>query len=213
MHYIDTNGCPSRGATEIIEDVSVQANFSAPNFNSDGFDTEFQFINQSSPNTDEVHWSLNNGFGEWVYENVFAPYSYTFTTKGETEYYELTLIAHNSEHGCYDTITKTIKVPAVFVFYAPNTFSPNGDEFNNTFYGHASDVKSVQLSIYNRWGEVIFRQSGTKTDELVWDGTYKGKVVQSGAYVYEFIIDPINQDLNAEEPGKFIYSGTVSVIK
>lgn len=66
--------------------------------------------------------------------------------------------------------------------YAPNTFTPNGDENNPTWRPSSACVFSAyELSIYNRWGELIFYSNDP---EFAWDGTYNGAVVKEGTYVY-----------------------------
>jgi gliding motility-associated-like protein len=67
------------------------------------------------------------------------------------------------------------------VFYVPNAFSPNGDGYNDVFYVYGKGISQMNLQIFNRWGELVF-----KTDDinLGWDGTYKGKLQVPGVYVY-----------------------------
>ncbi|MES1215729.1 MAG: gliding motility-associated C-terminal domain-containing protein [Bacteroidota bacterium] len=69
--------------------------------------------------------------------------------------------------------------------YIPNTFTPNGDNLNDTFIPHlicqSRQISGYKFSIFNRWGERIFF---TTSETLAWDGTYKGQKVQTGEYVY-----------------------------
>ncbi len=71
-------------------------------------------------------------------------------------------------------------------FYLPNAFTPNGDGLNDEFkpVQRYDFVKTYHLSIYNRWGEMIFE---TGDIEKGWDGTYKGQLVQQGTYVYRIV--------------------------
>ena len=76
---------------------------------------------------------------------------------------------------------------AVFVkvfndIYIPTAFSPNGDGKNDTWRieALAAFTKAV-VSVYNRYGDKIFEGSGSNS---FWDGTYKGELQASGAYVY-----------------------------
>ncbi|MBL1281175.1 MAG: gliding motility-associated C-terminal domain-containing protein [Fluviicola sp.] len=67
-------------------------------------------------------------------------------------------------------------------FYVPNTFTPDGSQYNEYFRPvYDCEFKEYQLTIYNRWGELIFTSN---TPTLDWDGTYKGFLVQSGIYTY-----------------------------
>jgi len=67
--------------------------------------------------------------------------------------------------------------------FIPNAFTPNNDGWNDAF-GVASGltVQSFSLQVYNKYGQVIFITRNV-TDK--WDGTYKGKPVPNGAYVYQ----------------------------
>jgi gliding motility-associated-like protein len=70
--------------------------------------------------------------------------------------------------------------PEVFL---PNAFTPNGDGYNDVFGITLSDVvPDLQLSIFNRWGELIF----TSSDGLpAWDGTFSGQPAPQGVYTYQ----------------------------
>lgn len=74
--------------------------------------------------------------------------------------------------------------------YVPNSFSPDGDEHNNTF-GPIIDCPAFDYTfeIFNRWGQVIF--SSNNPFER-WDGTYKGLPVQDGTYTYNIVYSTDN---------------------
>ena len=86
----------------------------------------------------------------------------------------------------------------------PSAFSPNGD-FNNdlldVFVG--ADVQNFNLSIYDRWGQVMF---STKSPSILWDGTFKGEPVISGVYVYK--LNVFYFDGNTE-----VKKGTVTIVR
>lgn len=71
----------------------------------------------------------------------------------------------------------------------PTAFSPNGDGLNDTFGVLAKGLEYFEITVYNRWGEVVFfsDQIGAR-----WDGTYKGKPAPSGAYGYEVVAKDAN---------------------
>ena len=72
------------------------------------------------------------------------------------------------------------------MFYVPNTFTPDGDGVNEIFrpYGEGIDFSQYTMQIFNRWGELIYE---TNEPELGWDGTYKGKPVQVGTYIWKIV--------------------------
>ncbi|MFK7784637.1 MAG: gliding motility-associated C-terminal domain-containing protein [Crocinitomicaceae bacterium] len=209
--YTDTAGCISHMDSVNVIDVSIEADFSFTNDYSQGTSTNFTFINESSQNTDEAIWHMDNTI-DYLYDpDVFLPHFYNFETNGEEATYEVMLVAHDFEYGCLDTAIQFITVPSIFVFYAPNSFTPDGDGYNETFFGHATDIKWIELQIYNRWGELIFEGADDDADQVVWDGTYRGQPVQTGTYTYKFIVWPNNY--NAGEKSAIEFPGHVSVLK
>jgi gliding motility-associated-like protein len=98
-----------------------------------------------------------------------------------------------------NAITVAVIVPEKIV--VPNTFTPNGDGYNDTWFipGLLSYTKCV-VNIYNRYGAMMYRSVGYQQP---WDGTSNGKSVPTGAYYY--VID------TKSSSGKF--SGEVTVLR
>lgn len=210
-NYVDAEGCTSHTDSMLIYDVSIDADFYFTNNYSSGMSTEFTFINQSSLNVDEVEWFIQNG-SEWLTNpSMTMPYNYTFNTDGEETSYEVVLIAYDYDYGCIDTAIKVIIVPTIFVFYAPNTLTPNSDGTNDFFFGTATDITWAELEIYNRWGEMIFNEEGAAIEELIWNGTYMGQIVPDGTYTYKFTIWPVNDNTGARSA--FEYPGHINVLR
>lgn len=67
----------------------------------------------------------------------------------------------------------------------PNAFSPNSDGMNDLFRPrNASECPPFdlyELTIYNRWGELVFITSDPNGS---WDGTFKGKAAEMASYVW-----------------------------
>ena len=67
----------------------------------------------------------------------------------------------------------------------PNAFSPNGDGVNDYFFPRQLLSKSVtdfHMSIFNRWGELIFETSNL--DGIGWDGKFNGVMQPEGVFIY-----------------------------
>jgi gliding motility-associated-like protein len=98
--------------------------------------------------------------------------------------YEVQLVVSNA-YGCSDTLTGIITVFENYTLFIPNSFSPDGNEFNNLFlvYGYGIETSNFQLEIYNRWGELIFVSNNP---EIGWDGSLgiKGEMAPIGTYTY-----------------------------
>ena len=118
----------------------------------------------------------------------------------------ITLIA-TSPDGCLDTSIVFILINEENICYVPNTFSPNGDEFNNEFLPIITsgyDHYNYNLLIFNRWGEIVFESKDT---EQGWDGSYNGTLVQSGGYTWKISLKNKNTD------DRKIIIGTLTVIR
>ena len=124
----------------------------------------------TSTNASFYSWS----FGEGTTSSLVNPIITYFI---DSTYYVTLIVTDNK--GCTDTITKPITIKEELYIYIPNTFTPDDDEHNCYFYGSFIGLKSLEISIYNRWGELIFEAADLNFE---WDGKYGNTDVQSGAY-------------------------------
>jgi gliding motility-associated-like protein len=65
--------------------------------------------------------------------------------------------------------------------YVPNSFTPNGDGKNDVFRPKFQGYISMEVYIFNRWGQLIYKWN---TLDGGWDGTYEGRKAQEDTYVY-----------------------------
>jgi gliding motility-associated-like protein len=65
--------------------------------------------------------------------------------------------------------------------FLPNAFSPNGDGTNDVFSAKGKFIKSFKLTIFNRWGEVVYSDTDINSG---WDGNYQNIPAPSSAYAY-----------------------------
>jgi gliding motility-associated-like protein len=120
--------------------------------------------------------------------------------------YTTQLIAINSQ-GCRDTAYHHFNVNEELIMYVPNTFTPDGDLFNETFkpiITSGFDPQKYTLLIFNRYGETIFESHDTNVG---WNGTYSGKSVQDDTYIWTIQIGS-----NANDK-KYRKKGHVNVLK
>lgn len=68
--------------------------------------------------------------------------------------------------------------PSVLI---PNSFTPNNDGVNDNWFTVSSFVKDYDLSVFNRWGNLVYR---TNIPSQKWDGTFNGNKVPDGTYIY-----------------------------
>ena len=136
---------------------------------------ESHLINTSTGATQYI-WNFGDGS---EISNDFSP-NHTFIVEPQQNF-QVTLVAI-SEHGCVDSITKTILMEKGVILYVPNSFTPDGNQFNPLFLPIVTagvDKNQYELEIYNRWGELIFQTTSTEDG---WDGTYKGIACPEGMY-------------------------------
>ena len=87
-----------------------------------------------------------------------------------------------NENGCssYDTVTVFVTQGSE-VLYIPNSFTPNDNLLNDLFCVYGTSIKTIDIKIYDRWGELIFHGNDVKQG---WDGKFRGTNVENGVYVY-----------------------------
>lgn len=153
-----------------------EAAFSGPN-EQDMFNTELSFLN-ASLHADTYLWHFGDGSSSTT---VSPSHTYEMGVPGT---YSVVLIAYNA-NGCADTARSEIVIREEVVYYIPNTFTPDGDEFNQSFkpvFTSGYDPYDYNLKIFNRWGEVIFESNNA---DIGWDGATANGTVPEGTYTWK----------------------------
>ncbi len=94
---------------------------------------------------------------------------------------------------CETPYVLTMKENGEYTLYIPNTFTPNNNTVNDIWYVKGTCLNQFKCIIYNRWGEKIKELNDIKEG---WDGTYKGKPVPDGVYVYLIEAETQNGTIN-----------------
>jgi gliding motility-associated-like protein len=113
------------------------------------------------------------------------------------------VVSINDGTGCAATRQVTITILHDNDFFIPNTFSPNKDGSNDYFFVRGNNIYGLRLTIFDRWGEKVFE---TTNPSIGWDGTYKGKDLNPGAYTYVVTI-------NYNDKDTITRSGTITLIR
>jgi len=201
-----SEGCSASLTATNIVCVESQpiASFSPSANNLTTTNTEVVFTNTS---VDASNYSWNFGFDDSAtnFENpivVFPP-----DVEGT---YVVTLIA-TSPFGCVDTAYSTITVYEELLFYVPNTFTPDDDNYNPVFqpvFTSGFDPQDFSLFIYNRWGELIFESHNSA---IGWDGSYGTNreigLSQDGTYTWKIEFKTTRND------ERKLFVGHVSLIR
>ena len=85
--------------------------------------------------------------------------------------------------------------------YIPTGFTPNGDGWNDTFQPNVIGKSNYIITIFNTWGEQIF-----KAENEGWDGKKNGQYVQNGVYSYSIIVTDFKNKI-------FKYTGTIRLLR
>jgi gliding motility-associated-like protein len=91
-------------------------------------------------------------------------------------------------NGCTATDIISITVEQGVDIYFPNIFTPDGDGINDIVMINSSEdnLQIKSLRIYSRWGELMSEQMNFPANDpqYGWDGTYRGKMMNPGVYVW-----------------------------
>jgi gliding motility-associated-like protein len=162
------------GAEQYVYSKDIRINALPNIILADGVDTLFILENSS----------VQLDAGEWDF--------YEWSPGGSTErYFDVT------DEGLYSVMVTDSNccknTDSVYVKYAkisfPTAFNPKSNVISNTEFkivGEFGGFKSFKLSIFNRWGQLLFE---TDDPSNGWDGTYKGQESPVGTYVYSAIFE------------------------
>lgn len=177
------------------------AEFSYSPYEIDVTNTRVEFFN-SSMYADGYEWNFGDASG---IDNTENP-THIYPPVGNVEYV-VTLTA-TSDNGCEDVAQQVIVVKDVLLYFIPNTFTPDGDLFNESFspvFQSGLDIYDYHLMIFNRWGELMFESHNA---DIGWDGTYgNGDVVEDGTYIWRMEFGETMSDK------KHYVDGHVTVLK
>lgn len=68
------------------------------------------------------------------------------------------------------------------ILYIPTAFTPNGDGINDLFFAKGEGIKKFSLTVYNRWGEIVFYSDDINKG---WDGSFDGeKILNTDVFSY-----------------------------
>ncbi len=87
--------------------------------------------------------------------------------------------------------------------FIPNAFTPNGDGFNDVLFVRGNFISTMELHIYNRWGQEVF---STTSQSIGWDGKFDGKILEPDVFGYYMDIGCPNQKT-------FFKKGNITLLK
>jgi gliding motility-associated-like protein len=99
--------------------------------------------------------------------------------------FNVCMVAVNAA-GCTDTICKPVEARIQPLLDVPTAFTPGRFGANSVIQVQGFGIGKMVWKIYNRWGQLLFETSSTKTG---WDGTYKGVVQPMDVYTYTLDVE------------------------
>ncbi len=117
-----------------------------------------------------------------LFTGAFFGKAQSQTTQNSSDKDEYRIVAVKKGEMETQSTSNQLALEKNFSVYIPNAFTPNGDGLNDTFEPVARGIQSLEMEVFNRWGEKIFEAD---SEEARWDGTHGGKEAQSGVYVYK----------------------------
>ncbi len=144
-------------------------------------------------NNDLMHFEIEGGF-----ETTDSTFNYRFPDSDEYSIFQINV----SGFGCSDTMELKVVVGG-FTAYIPNSFTPDGDGYNELFVPVVSNCVSFDFRIYDRWGIELFK-SVVKGEG--WDGTSNQK--QCPESLYNFTLELLDFDKNPH-----FFRGAVNLIR
>lgn len=186
----DINGCIDsvRNNAFILVDPKPSPDFSWNPSEPTILQNNLTFYDNSTIGSPMISWNWNFGDNYVSSTENISNEQNPLHTYDNVDVYPVSLEVTNS-FGCTETITKLVNIENEFALYAPNAFSPQkADGLNDVFKvtGLGFLDEGFELTIYDRWGEKIFKSNDIKEG---WDGKIKdGNLGETGIYQYRIVI-------------------------
>lgn len=141
-----------------------------------------------------------------AYGGVY-PYTYLWNNGGTSNHidsikpasYSLLLTDAN---GCKANFNFVVDESEVKCVEMPNTITPNGDNYNDTWIIKNLDLyPNASVKIFNKWGNLLYDSKGKYKP---WDGTYNNQPLPSEVYYYIIVLGNADDDQ---------YTGTITIIR
>lgn len=205
---VTDNVCEVMDSIQLMQDQAPVAMFTASE--TSGCSPLSVSFTNTSQNASTFSWNFGNG--QTATANDLSSQSSVFTADATVQ-----LIA--SEGGCSDTMMVNISIaicgcndPAAINYdptvqlnngtclyptptvEVPNVFTPDGDgnKANETFFLKTTNATNVEMSIFNRWGNLMYEGSGL--DPMpAWDGKNQGGTeAMDGVYFVKYKVSGYN---------------------
>ena len=150
---------------------------------------------------------FGNGASNYIWDNSLVVDSIPFVPI-ENSFYEVTGTDSNncsSSSSLFIELVRCFNIP--FSIQIPNSFTPNFDGNNDEFRIDGTSFEVISVTIFNRWGQVVFNTS----NNLAWDGRLNsGEKSPEGTYYYLIEFKAFKPNGNFDTT---IEKGTISLFR
>ncbi|MBK9641948.1 MAG: gliding motility-associated C-terminal domain-containing protein [Saprospiraceae bacterium] len=155
-----------------------------------------------------LNLTINEDFEKW--DTVFTDTTYIWPVNAQT--YEKSGTYQESLRstvGCDSLHYLYLLIKKNYGIYYPNVIHPGGVNNGFTLFDDGSTIAQItKLSIYDRWGSQVWQQENFTANDpsLGWDGSFKGKAVIPGVYVW-------HAQLTLQDGSVISWQGEVTVVR
>ena len=189
----NASGCDSNITVNLTVSAEPIAAFtSVPELIEYGL-SEIQMLDQSTGQINSWNWTYTTENGSIQTSALQNP---IFNIPNNASGNQIFQLVVSTAQGCTNEITSILNIIEDAAIYIPNSFSPDGDGVNNTFHvaGRNIDDSYFELTIYNRWGELIFM---SQDPNIGWDGAVADQgIAPVGVYTYQVSYRFTNKEKN-----------------
>lgn len=155
-------------------------------------------FNNTTPGVDNIpassltyKWDFGDGS---TFDPSYIPATHHFDFSKAP--FTVTLTATTPGTECADAVSQSINITFKGNLFIPNAFIPASSNKNlNTFIAKGFGLKTWRMQIFNNFGQLVWET--TKLDSNGgpvdgWDGTYKGRIVEQGVYIWQISATLLN---------------------
>ena len=173
---VDECGVQGSASGSILVDEAPNPFFESAQLPDENFGID---LNNYTPTMNGLSYLWS--FGDGYISTLIDPSEHFYEVWGV---YTVNLGVTTEINNCYKEYSTEVEISPLYYFYAPNAFTPNGDDVNDFFTPSVVGAKSYEIYIYDRWGKQVFYSD---TMEKAWNGLYNSENALEGTYAFKVV--------------------------
>jgi len=167
----------------VFDDFSLVLN-EAPSQQPQAFFNAITTTNSSIVSFEGIDFSGEISDWQWFFgDGSSASSQYVTHDYSNPGVYEVTLV-YTDSFGCVGQLNNSVVISYSQYVYLPNSFTPNHDGVNEQWAWQTNNVLDIEVLIWNRWGELIFKSTDLNG---YWDGSVNNGNHYSLNGIYPYI--------------------------